>query len=203
MPCSPPSTRRRLLSLLLLTLTTLSGTPAFSAALPVTLFGQPCQLEGELSREQLEQIHAISPEQIPPAEDEKAAQGAVNRLKKAGPLPSSLESYREKALRHFEAWASFHRGLELSRKAGSPDAFIVATRSFLLPHSSQAFLNRSEFQAKSAAWTETTRERLQQAYESAIAGRPDEDFHGALQLLGVRYECAFDRAGRTTPPGSP
>src|SRR5262245_29599515 len=80
---------------------------AKSNRLPVTLFGQPCVLEGPLDPSTLKAIHSISPEEIcsPFSADRTAEETrrAIDKLKAATGVPGSLDVYRDRLARRLKA----------------------------------------------------------------------------------------------------
>ncbi len=165
----------------------------------VTLFGQPCVLEGPLGAAELKAIHAISPEEIcspfSPERTIEETRKAMDRLKTAG-LPSGLDRYRDRLTKRLKAELAFLESLQDSRKKKSPQALITATHDFVfqgkrkeLEASARAFVAAVD---ASGRWQQQT--QLFDLYNESIDARPDDEFHRAIRTMNVQYLCSFEEA---------
>jgi hypothetical protein len=153
----------------------------------VTLFGQPCVLEGPSEPGELQLIHSISPEQIYPngtptlaASSAASLKAALAKLEKGG-MPAQLDHYRDRLTRRLEAQVAFVTAADAAKKQKKP-----------------ALVDKAVAQGckgalkKKAALTSEALESLFEAYNDCIEAEPEEDFHRAIQKMGIQYSCAFD-----------
>ncbi|MGZ3708682.1 MAG: hypothetical protein ACXWPM_07810, partial [Bdellovibrionota bacterium] len=101
----------------------------------VSLFGQPCTLQGPLDQATLKAIHTVSPEQMYPgttmSDTTEAARKTLEKIRGATTLPSMLDRYREKLARRIEAQISFIDGVDAAKKTHKAAALMKTSKSFL------------------------------------------------------------------------
>ena len=183
-----------------------AATPRPSASPPqeitVTLFGQPCQLAGPLDKTTLKEIHAISPEQVYPAEvsglNIEPVRKSLEKLKAAHGAPPALDRYRERLLRRLELQVAFLEGLAAAKRAKKAEPLLAGIATFTQGKRTKQFnalLKKTNFAnfADREAGTE-----LLDALLEAVEPDPEEDFHKAIQRLSVQYTCVFADEVQTT-----
>lgn len=176
----------------------------------VTLFGQPCVLQGPLEIETLRAIHELSPEQIYPTYmAEEASQGttgiqvrkAIQKLKNGSPrIPSMLDRYRERLSKRLNELLVFVEWMEAYKKDGNVAALIALSKKNLPARTAQTFeaaakkltLPKSK-SAKGA--TQDVRAQLFEIYSEGIESDPQEEFHRAIRKMNVNYNCTFEETG--------
>lgn len=171
--------------------------PASGKQIQVSLFGQPCMLSGPVDEAMLNNIHSVSPEQMPAAENGTQAKQSMEKVRKPLPLPSALDRYRDRLAKHYEAQLAFHDGLEAAKRSAKVEPLLKATKNYVTGKRAKEFetlTRRISSKQKPAAWDQTTLEQVQEAYAGASEAYPEEEFHRAIQRIGVRYTCSFDES---------
>jgi hypothetical protein len=173
-----------------------SGEAAYAAAasrheIRVTLFGQPCILSGPLSEDQLTAIHRISPEQIPPELNLANAKQAIERLRRTSELPSALDGYRTHLITRVEAQLAFLGALADFKKNGKTEPLAEIARKYVSKARFRAYESAQKIAAASPK-SATALDRLTEAYDESIEPHPEEEFHRAIERMGVSYACSFD-----------
>ncbi|HUP56326.1 MAG TPA: hypothetical protein VM598_02665 [Bdellovibrionota bacterium] len=168
---------------------------------PVTLFGQPCVLEGPLGAVELKAIHSISPEEIcTPFSSERTideTRKSMDRLKSTTGLPSGLDRYRERLTKRLKAELAFLEGLAEARRKKSVQPLLVATQEFIVSPRKRTELENSAKAFVAAAdgtnrWQQQT--QLFDVYNEAIEAKPEDEFHRAIRTMNVQYTCSFEEA---------
>ncbi len=184
-----------LVQLLLLTSTfgwggpspTPSRAPAPKKEIKVTLFGQPCVLAGPADETTLQLVHSISPEQIYPNGTPTLASTRASELKSVlakldkGGIPAPLDHYRERLSRRLSAQIEFIDAVDAAKKQKKPALIDKAVSQ-----------NCKGSLKKKAALGSEQLEALFESYNDCIEAEPEEDFHRAIQRMGIQYSCAFD-----------
>lgn len=173
-----------------------------SAELKVSLFGQPCVLQGPVDAKILKAIHSLSPEQLYPERGPTLladpTRRALDKLK-ATPVPSALDRYRERLTRRLEAQAVLLDSLESFRKTHKPAPVLAIARKYLAGKQLKEFesaLKRAE-PVKDLA-SERGRDVLDvvfDAFSERIEADPEEEFHRAIHRMQVQYTCSFEENG--------
>jgi hypothetical protein len=200
----PPIARATAIAVATLVLSCASA-PAWAAKagttrIPVTLFGQPCMLEGPLTQDTLKAVHAVSPEEIcSPFSVERTPEetkGAIEKLKAATGLPSALDRYREKLTRRLKAELSFLDALPESKKSKSPAQLIEATREYVPVAKRKEFENlaKSFATVADAAKRKEVTGQIYDFYNEAIDANPEDEFHRAIRTMNVQYICSFEES---------
>jgi hypothetical protein len=179
---------------------------AYAGSIRVTLFGQPCKLEGPLDPAVLKAVHAVSPEQASPgfsAEDAlKPAtagllKGAVSKVSSASAkkIPASLDRYREKLVKHLESQAAFAVAVQAAVKSRKPGSFLKAlpAASAQKPGERLETLAR-KLETEKGDLTETVNQ-LFDAYSEGVEPDPEEEFHRTIRKMGIKYVCSFEESG--------
>lgn len=179
----------------------------------ITLFGQPCLLEGPFEVSTLKAIHEISPEQIQSVRTEAAFQDlkilkkSLSKIKSAGKTPPVFDQYRDRLIKRYLAQIAFAEGVQATQKNKNLSVLIDT----VLPHLSG--LHQAPFEAlakklqvesphsktKALALPQMIAQ-LKEAYEEAMPADPEEEFHTAIQKLKISYNCSFDEATHETAP---
>jgi hypothetical protein len=208
-----PRRMRTFLLFLLLSCGAGGGTPfetvraAYGSTAPlteirVTLFGQPCLLQGPLDEASLKTIHAISPEQLFPNAQQNLTTEQIKRAQsrlQASKLPSFLDRYRERLSRRLEALLGFYGGLEAARKARKAAPLIAGAHKRVpakrakefesLAHKLDGIKDFDSDRAREIA------DQLFDIYGEGIEADPEEEFHRAIQRANVQYTCSFEENG--------
>lgn len=158
--------------------------------IPVTLFGQPCFLQGPLDPKILRSIHAVSPEQIVtpfgPGRTRDQTKQSIDKLDKTAGLPPLLDRYHERMGRQLRAQLAFLEGLDNARKTGKPDAIRTAAKPHLRPG------RLKDFEGVVAKLPQTGAEPVFEAFADSTDSDAEEEFHRAIRKLNVQYNCNFD-----------
>jgi hypothetical protein len=168
--------------------------PAGGAQVPVTLFGQPCVLSGPFSPDQLKAIHAISPEQMPYLEPGQAT-AAQEKLKRMASVPSALDGYRDQLRRRLEAQTAWDVAIAQARKDGKLEPVLAIARQQLAGRRQRSFVaaaRKLAHEQAPARWAATQVEALTEAWNDAVPTHPEEEFHRAIRVIGVKYACAYE-----------
>ena len=152
----------------------------------VTLFGQPCSLQGPVSQEILRSIHDISPEKLPLPASLESARKAVEQIKKQPTLPTALDIYRDKLTKRLEAQLAFFQGWEVYKKSKDIGALTSALKSSLSER------KLADVKALPKKVPSGKLEDIADAFNEIADAPPEEDFHRAIERLGVRYSCTFE-----------
>jgi hypothetical protein len=170
----------------------------------VTLFGQPCLMNGPFPRPTLVLIHEVSPERVPPnasVEQMKKIRAKVLELKN---VPMPIEQYREHLRKRLSAKIAFEEALGPAKKqAKGPAESRKALASFLknlkehistLQYAGFEESAKKSLEANQFAWNPTFIEPLREKYEEVIQPETQEEFHKAIRLSKIQYVCTFDDA---------
>jgi hypothetical protein len=195
---------------------------AFAAQIHVTLFSQPCELQGPQDEATLQAIHAASPEQVhPPLTEtptEEQVRKGLEKLRAAKPLPAALEIYRERSVRRLEAEVAFFEGWTQARKARGADALLDAVKKHLRagpPAAEFTTLARKLLGAAKGApkggaagqapaaemsggkdpFNSENQGKLYEVLGRSIEPDPEEEFHRTIRKMRVQYVCTFEETG--------
>jgi len=205
----PSITRTRVAVRLAALLGIALSSTAIAASVPhgteirVSLFGQPCLLQGPMDEATLKNIHSISPEQAyPPISvtvSSEQIKKTIEKLKGISGLPSALDRYRERVIRRLDGQRALYEGFDSARKSRQGAGLIKVTKPFIRPIQQKAFealAAKLDNPALTPPQRNEVYEQLLDAYnESMIEPDPEEDFHRAIKKLGVQYVCAFEESG--------
>lgn len=164
----------------------------------VTLFGQPCLLEGPTSEAVLKTIHSISPEQVYPTFEPggKSAKvkAALEKLRAGKDVPNGLDLYREQLTKRLEAQTAFLKALEESQQQKKAEPLLMGTKVFF----SEAKYKSFETAAKrlesglNASQRKEVLEQLFNSFGETLPSDPEEEFHKAIHRMKVQYICSFE-----------
>lgn len=191
-------------------LATLFASPSFGAPkadakveeIQVTLFGQPCVMNGPFPRASLSQLHEISPEKLPPdlsLDQMKKIRARANDLKG---MPLSVEQYRDHLRKRLSAKIAFNEAIGPAKKA-KPDESKKTLETFLKnikEHISTLQYPAFEEAAKKAlegagsTWSDAFVTTLRERFETVIQPDTEEEFHRAIRIAKIQYVCVFDDA---------
>ena len=172
----------------------------------VSLFGQPCLLQGPPSVAALKQIHAISPEQVSSTHgprfsiaDQKQLHTLQEHLQEATNLhtnlPGELDRYREKLAKRVDAQLAFFDTADQAIKTRKPQALIKLARQ----NCSKSAAKEFEKIVSQGGLTAQKLGALFEIYGAAIESEPEEEFHRAIRKMNVQYVCAFEEAPKPAP----
>jgi hypothetical protein len=177
---------------------------ATGRSIRVRLFGQPCLLQGPtrgtIDERALKAIHALSPEQLYPERENTltgaSTRRALEKLRAANGIPSGLDRYRERLGKRLEAQLALLEAIEKARKDGKAAPLLATAKANL----KGTKLTEFEAAAKKAEAAHTlakadTQDTLFDLYSDGIEPDPEEEFHRAIQRMGVQYACSFESTG--------
>jgi hypothetical protein len=179
----------------------LLSTSAQAAEIKVTLFGQPCTLQGPTPEATLKAIHSVSPEQLyptfEPGEKSAAVKSALDKLHAAQNVPSGLDVYKDLLGKRLEAQFAFLSGLDVAEKTKKADELIGKTKP-LLSESRQKSFETLAKKLESPLNASQRGEIVQQLFSSfteSLPSDPEEEFHKAIHRMKVQYICSFEESG--------
>mgnify|MGYP001596819918 CR=1 FL=1 len=175
---------------------TQADVPPAQQEIKVTLFGQPCIMEGPFLATTLREIHAISPEQVPAKQNLATLKNTIVHVKQTKGVPSQLDAYRARLLRRLEAQFTFLEQYVVLKRTGNANAFLEAVTPHLSSGAAPFKTKFAEMAAKAPPkkWKKTDLEELTNIFELGIEPYPEEAFHQSIDRLKVRYNCSFDEA---------
>lgn len=166
----------------------------------ITLFGQPCLLQGPLDENALRAIHSLSPDQLYPSMENALTAAptrrALDKLRAIAGAPAGLDRYRERLAKRFEAQSLMLAALESTRTTGKAATLLAAAKSKLTGKRRQNF--EGTVKKAEAAKTLNKAETLDALFDSfndGIEPDPEEEFHRSIQRMGVQYACSFENTG--------
>jgi len=167
----------------------------------VTLFGQPCTLQGPTPEATLKAIHSVSPEQLyptfEPGEKSVAAKSALDKLHAAQNVPSGLDVYKDQLGKRLDAQFAFLSGLEEAEKTKRSDALIGKTKIFLSESRQKSFetLARKLDGPLNSTQRGEVVQQLFSSFTESLPSDPEEEFHKAIHRMKVQYICSFEESG--------
>jgi hypothetical protein len=177
----------------------------------VSLFGQPCVLEGPMGEGVLKSIHAISPEQLyptfEPGETADSAKKALEKLHATKDLPSAFDTYREGLGKRLEAEFAFLNRIVSAHRDDRADLLLADAKKFI-PEAKQKNFETIAMKLEAKDIPHPQKKQVVQElfdfYGDAIPAAPEEEFHRAIHQLKVQYVCAFEEneAPAAGPSGS-
>jgi hypothetical protein len=176
---------------------------AASKEIRITLFGQPCLLQGPLDEKALRTVHSLSPDQLYPARENTLAAGptrrALEKLRGTTGAPAGLDRYRERLAKRLEAQLLLLTAIETSRADGKAASLLAASKAKLSGKRQKEF----DAAAKKAETAKTltkaeTLDALFDSFSDGIEPDPEEEFHRSIQRMGVQYACSFENTGEDT-----
>jgi len=111
----------------------LPSNQAWAAEVQVTLFGKKCLISGPFTAKELEAVHSISPEKIPPVFSLKQVREMLDRLRdiKKGSTPALLDSYLDRLKKRLGAIEAFYDGVDAVRTTQKTTAFYEKVNSWI------------------------------------------------------------------------
>lgn len=183
------------------TVVLLLSVSAQASEIRVTLFGQPCTLQGPTSEATLKAIHSVSPEQLyptfEPGEKSAAVKSALDKLRAAQNVPSGLDVYKDLLGKRLEAQFAFLSGLDDAEKTKKADALIGKTKTFLSESrqkSIETLARKLEGPLNSTQRGEVV-QQLFSSFTESLPSDPEEEFHKAIHRMKVQYSCSFEESG--------
>jgi hypothetical protein len=168
----------------------------------VSLFGQPCLLEGPLDERGLKTIHSLSPEQLYPARTSfptsEPTRRALEKTRSLTAIPVVLDRYRERLTKRLEAQLAFMETLEsFSKTRKSPPVRAVGKKYLTGKHWREFETQLKKTEAMREVNSERGRDALDQlldAFNDGIEPDPEEEFHRAIHRMNVQYTCSFEES---------
>ena len=164
---------------------------AESAQIKVTLFGAPCVLTGPISEENLLIVHSMSPERMSLPESLEQSRQTSATAKKISSVPAGLDRYREKLVRRLDAQQIVFESLSKSRQAKDTKTLFEATKPLQTPEKSKRFQSEVSKLIAKKKWA-TGDDDIISLFNDSVDAFPEEEFHRAIQKMGIRYACSFE-----------
>jgi hypothetical protein len=170
----------------------LASSSARASEIKVSLFGQPCLLDGPFTQSELKTIHAISPEQLDVGPDQTSPKlkdhvRAALKTLKSNSVPSPLSRYKESYQKRLQAQIEFFDALDELKTTQKNDTLFAVGKRNLSPKAYKAF----EAQMKSLSIAGNYSPLLE-SYNEGIEAEPEEEFHRAILAANVHYTCSFE-----------
>lgn len=166
----------------------------------VTLFGQPCTMNGPFPRATLTLLHEISPEKVPPTASAELMKKIRTKttLLKSVPLP--IEQYRDHLRKRLSAKIAIEEALAAAKKSTASDSrrALDSLLKNLKEHISSLHYpvfeaaTKKSFEANGSLWNDLFIEPLRERYDAAIQPDTEEEFHKSIRAAKIQYICVFD-----------
>jgi hypothetical protein len=172
----------------------------------VTLFGQPCLMNGPLPKETLTLLHEVSPERVPPTATVDQMKKIREKLARLQSVPMPIEQYREHLRKRLSAkialeealtqGAAACKGLKGAESRKALDTLMKNLKEHVPTLQFPAFeaQQRKSLEASGGQWSDAFVEGLRERYEEVIQPETQEEFHKAIRLSRVQYVCSFDES---------
>jgi hypothetical protein len=167
----------------------------------VTLFGQPCTLQGPLDESVLRSIHAISPEQIYPTFSLQTKPTTIEQaiLKLRGnSFHGDLDSYKDRLEKRLQAEDAFLTGLQDTQRVGKTESLLANAKKFIPDSKQKSFetlAKKLDAKDLTAAQRKETLDQLFESYSETMPSDPEEEFHSVIHRMKVQYLCTFEESG--------
>lgn len=169
----------------------------------VTLFGQPCLMNGPFPRSTLTLLHEISPERIPPTANIDQMKKIRSKVVQLTGVPLPIEQYRDHLKKRLSAKIAFEEALIPAKKTKTTnpveskkvlDTFLKNVKENIstLQFASFEESSKKALEANGYAWNGAFIDPLRERYEGVIQPETQEEFHKAIRLSQVQYVCSFD-----------
>ena len=170
-----------------------SFSDAFAAEVQVTLFGKKCLISGPFNAKELEAVHSVSPERIPPIFSSKQVHETLERLRdvKKGSVPPLFESYLERLKKRLSAIEGFYDAVDAARTAQSASVFFEKTSTWLGIKNSVELKTAIDGLIKDSS-NATLKDQALDAYQKMIEADPENEFHRISKKLKIKYSCNFE-----------
>lgn len=176
---------------LLLPIATAGSAWSKDSQIQVKLFEQPCVLSGPFEEDTLKLIHSMSPERMPLPESQEQAKKSLETAKAISGAPAQLDRYREQLVRRMEAQKAFLDALTAAKKKKNAAELFTAAKPFQTPAKAKAFQTEFNKLTKDKKWAFGTDDATA-LFNDSTDPLPEEEFHRAIQKLGIRYGCSFE-----------
>ncbi len=166
----------------------------------VTLFGQPCTMNGPFPRATLTLLHEISPEKVPPMASVELMKKIRAKTALLKTVPFTIEQYRDHLRKRLSAKIALEEGLATAKKSKPADSRRALESLFknLKEHISSLQYppfetsTKKAFETAGAVWNDAFVDSLRERYDGAIQPETEEEFHKAIRLAKIQYICVFD-----------
>lgn len=171
-----------------------------SKEIRITLFGQPCLLQGPLDEKSLRTIHSLSPDQLYPTRENSLSSAptrrALEKLRSITEAPAGLDRYRERLAKRLDAQLILLGAIESLRSDSKAGPLLAAAKSKLTGKRQKDF----EIAVKKAEATKSlskaeTLDALFDIFSDGIEADPEEEFHRSILRMGAQYACSFENTG--------
>jgi hypothetical protein len=170
-------------------------------SIKVSLFGQPCLLEGPFSASVLGATDAISPGKIYPeyldihslSSSVSQARRSLETLQKTATVPAGLDRYRERATKRLQAQMAFLGALEKAIAAKKATPMVELFQQSSLQVDTKKKKDLAALAPK--ALDPKLQEQLFELFNDAIEADPEEEFHRAIRHMNIKYVCSFEESG--------
>jgi len=158
----------------------------------VTLFGQPCTLTGPVDKPTLQLIHSISPERMPIPESLEQSRKSLQAARKITSTPAALDRYRSQLVRRLEAQETFFEAYNNAKKSKRAQALFEDVKTFQSADRARRFETAVNKLLADKGWASISTDDVSTLYNDSLDVFPEEEFHRAIQKMGVRYVCSFE-----------
>lgn len=166
----------------------------------VTLFGQPCTMNGPFPKATLTLLHEISPEKIPPTASIEWMKRIRTKTTLLKNIPFPLEQYRDHLRKRLSAKIAFDEALVQAVKTNSAnarkslDAFLKNLKEHIstLQYPNFELKTKKLFELNAEVWNDFFTTPLRESYESFIQPDTEEEFHKSIRVSKIQYICSFD-----------
>ncbi len=175
-------------------------TPAFADEIKVSLFGQPCTMNGSFPKATLTLIHEISPEKIPPESSVDLMKKIRSKTILVKSVPFPIEQYRDHLRKRLSAKIAFEEALIASKKSKGKDpkreigSFLKNLKEHIptLQYPTFETTTQKAFEENNFTWSTPFIESLRERYDGSIQPETEEEFHKAIRTVKIQYVCVFD-----------
>lgn len=169
---------------------------ATQASIHVDLFGNQCLLVGDSSEKMLQNIHKISPAEIPELETEEDCKNFLKAIQDMqSQLPQGLAAYRLKLQNRIEAKLAFLKAFNVKTKKLDSEKFLTDAKRFLTEDQLRILSELVKKQSVSA-------DKIRYQFEDFLPMLPEAEFHETLRALKIEYQCPFEDESEVEADGA-
>lgn len=166
----------------------------------VTLFGQPCTMNGPFPKATLTLLHEISPEKIPPTASIELMKKIRTKTTLLKNVPFPIEQYRDHLRKRLSAKITFEEALAQAKTTKSADSrksldsFLKNLKEHIstLQYPNFEQKTKKSFESNASVWNDFFISPLRESYEGMIQPDTEEKFHKSIRVTKIQYVCSFD-----------
>lgn len=117
---------------------------------------------------------------------------ALGAARKISGVPAALDRYREKLIRRLEAQQAFYESFADAKKNKKATLLTEAVKAFQVPAKTKRFQAAFEKLVTEKGWPNLSIEAAAILFGESLDDSPEEEFHRAIQKMGIRYACSFE-----------